>query len=214
MSLKVEYENAQEANFRLQGTLVLYDGEPVYVSQVLHEPDLPKGDIFRVYTSSLPFNGVREGDRRYISSGKFDLTPFRMGFVNLNGDAVYLSRNSARQNRQGLGERTLSAQALKEDVALPRFTALIREQAFVDCIKGKYPPVEQALKKLQEANVNSVAISREYAVAKHDTLDELLVIYHKNTVVGFMETSGKAFKLGKKFQFLKQELEERNIPYC
>jgi hypothetical protein len=216
MSLKgTEYENAEEANFRLHGTIVLYDGEPVYISQVAHEPDLPKGDIFRVYTQSLPVSNRRDPERKYISSGKFDLAPFKMGFINLDGNVFYLSRTTARQNRQGLNDRTFEAAPLRNvpGVVAPSLGDLIRTKEFYDTIKGRYPSMEDAMARLREEGVSGVAISREYALVTHSSLKELLFLFHRKTVVGFMQTGDREFKLGQAFKFLKEELNERKIPF-
>lgn len=217
MSLKgTEYETAEEASFRLAGTVVLYDGEPVFISQVLHEPDLPKGDIYRVYTQPVPVSrNNRQDERRYISSGKFDLAPFKLGFLNLDGHVFYLNRIPARQNRQGLNERSLEVIPLRNNpnLALPSFASLITKQEFYNTIKGVYPSVAEAMARLREDGVSGVALSREYALVSHTSLKELVFLFHRKTVVGFMQAGENELQLGQAFKYLKEELSERNIPF-
>lgn len=214
MSLKgTEYETVQEASMRLGGTVVLYDGEPVYINEVRHEEDLPKGEIFRVLLTRLPVSHDAKVDRKFISSGKFDLTPLRMGFANLaDGHAYFLSRNTARQNRQGLSERSLTVEGLDPNRPPARWKNIIYDKGFVDCVHGKYPSMEDAIKLLTDQPGKSVAISREYALKSHSEMEGLLILHHKLREVGFMSTSDKVFKVGKKFRFLKEELADRNIP--
>jgi hypothetical protein len=106
LSLSIAYENVHDASARLQSSVVLYDGEPVYITNV-REAGVgdPKGDIFRVYASPLPYRAnlaEAEGMRKFISSKKFDLAPFPMGFMNWNRRVFYLSRLPRKQNKQGL----------------------------------------------------------------------------------------------------------------
>lgn len=211
MSLKgTEYETVEEANMRLSSTVVLYEGEPVYITEVrqLNEDDA-KNEIYRVYSTPLPYRRDARAERKLISSGKFDLSPFRMGFMNFGGHAYYLSRNTARQNRQGLSERSLTIVGPPDQPPI-RLSNIISEQEFVDMIKGKYPSMEEAVKMLQQPEYNAVAVSREYALKKDTDLDGLIILYHKDAKVGFMAGT-KSFKLSKKFHFLKEQLKERNI---
>jgi hypothetical protein len=209
----IEYETAEEANMRLSNSVVLYDGRPVYISEIRRDEELPKGEICRVIMHELPLTDNNRGERKYISSGKFNLAPFKMGFLNLAGKTFYLSRNTARQNRQGLSERTLSVEALTASAQgsrLPRFRDLLNNTEFVDMITGKYPSVDEALTLLEQDDIASVAISREYAIVADEELEDLIVLFHKTKKVGFMPTKG-SFKLSKKFKFLKEELDERKI---
>ena len=216
MSLSIQYESVNDANMRLSGTIVLYDGKPVYIREVgaLAEGEGKNGDIYRVYIKELPIKPNDRGayERKFISSKKFDLAPFPMGFMNTaSGKAVYLSRAPRRQQKQGLSEATLSQYVvgdLSGQGRLVRFADLTSSQQFVDCINGKYPSVAEATKMVAEG-ADSVAFSRVFAIARDKSLPELIYLYHKKDKVGFI-MDGK-LKLSAKGRCLRESLNEVGV---
>lgn len=216
MSLSVEYENLHDAQMRLQGTVVLYDGEPVYITGINQVgPDDPKGDIFRVYASPLPYKPARgvmeaEGFRKFISSKKFDMAPFPMGFMNLNGVAYYCSRLPRRQQRQGLSNGTFSCIGVgMPDVPALRFENTIDKQPFVDCIKGKYPGFKDAIREIERGNANGMAFDRSFAVVTDIEMPELMYLFHKKEKVGFIMND--VLKLSKAGKCLTEALREVGV---
>lgn len=126
------YETVKEANMRLKGTLILYDGEPYYVYGIANH----KGDgIFRVYmqatkdmplesyNSNVPVNSIPadhpsfgiEMDK-YLDAKKDTLIhrkmmnsplfkkfrPFPLGMVNMNSGIIYAEVSPTRKTEQGL----------------------------------------------------------------------------------------------------------------
>jgi hypothetical protein len=131
------YENLKEANDRLRGTVVMYDGQPVYVFAIT---DHKKDGIFRAYikpigwdpktrqnllwpdVESFSWDGLgayidewmeKNPDRllrKQLNSPLFNkFRPFPLGMYNIEGDkAVYLERAPARPSmEQGLNGRML-----------------------------------------------------------------------------------------------------------
>lgn len=220
MSLSVQYETLEEAEMRLNGTVVLYDGEPVYVNRIATAaPGDPKQDIFRVYARPLPLDKKEEGKgeefRKFISSKKFDLSTFKMGFMNRNGKIYYCSRAPKRQYKQGISTNTLVCDPVdKNDFEYhqkgsPRLTHLIYEQCFADMVRGIYPSFEEAMKLLLEEETNAVAFCREYALSKDKDLDGLIYLYHKTNKVGFI--LNEQVNLAKKMRCLKETLVELGL---
>lgn len=222
MSLSVKYESVNDAQMRLQHTVVLYDGEPVYITGVSQVgPDDPKDDIYRVYAAPLPFVPDRNGNqkeafRKFISSRKFDLAPFPLGFMNKNDTTYYLSRQCKRQQKQGLSDNTIGVVDMSsfegKGKGLPRraFTVsnLVTYPEFLDTIKGRYPSLEEATALLQ-GDANAVAFSRVFALVKDQDLDDLIYLYHKTDKVGFI-LDGQ-LKLSKAARCLKEALQEVGI---
>jgi hypothetical protein len=207
---------------RLNNTVVLYDNEPVYITGVgaVGAGD-PKPDIFRVYAQPLPYvgggkfggrilpDGKEEQMRKFISSKKFDLAPFPMGFVNKKGHVHYTSRAPRRQQKQGLSDATFTSQCLLPHVRALDFTTAISSQEFVDCIKGKYPSVQEATEMLKDDNVKSVAFCRTFALVKDAEIDDLIYLYHKMNKVGFILE--QQLKLTKLAGCLKEALREVGV---
>lgn len=213
MSLSIPYENIHDAQMRLQGTVVLYDGDPVYITEVAQKKvEDPKDDIFRVYASPLPYQPMQDKAemRKFISSKKFDMAPFPMGFMNYDGLAYYCTRLPRKQQRQGLSNGTFSSVPVGfPDMGGVRFEQAISMKEFDECVKGKYPSFDEALKRLAEGEANSVGFTRCFAVVSDKDMPELVYLYHKKEKVGFvLEDRVKLSKAGK---CLVEALREANV---
>lgn len=220
MSLKGDkYETAEEIRARLEGTVVRYDNEPVYITRV-EEDD--RDDIARVYFRKLPYSDRGEEYRKYLSSRYFNCSPFQMGYVNYQGKAVLLSRLPARQYKQGLSGNSLMVTDIQgkdarrgfggivEKGVLPSFNDLLRSSVFPDLIAKKYPSFKEVGELLAD-DVKSVALSPSYAVAIDRELESLF-LFNKGTRVGLALIGDKGIRLSSKFHYLKEELEEHRVP--
>lgn len=214
MSLSIAYESLEDASMRLIQTVVMYDGEPVYITNIKNVgPDDPKGDIFRVYCQPLPY-GAKALDeaqmRKFISSKKFDLAAFPMGFMNYGNEALYCSRKPKRQQKQGLSNGTFDCTNIRfPEADTPRLDGCLPMKEFHDCIKGVYPSFQEAVSLVQVGGKFAVAFSRTFAVVQDEDIEELLYIYHKKQKVGFI-MDGK-LKLAKVGLCLKEALAEEGV---
>jgi len=217
MSLSIQYESIEEAEMRLTNTVVLYDGKPVYIDRVAnHNGD----DVFRVYARPLPLDKradpLDEQFRKFISSKKFDLSGFKMGFMNIKGHSVYMSRLPRKQYKQGLAQATLGVEYLGKQGPYDmkaagldlRLTNLIYLKEFAAMLEGKYPSFNEA-KKMLDNGANTVAFHREFALGKDDELDGLVYLYHKRDKVGFILND--TVNLANKMQCLKECLLEAGL---
>lgn len=139
------YENIKEANMRLRGTVVLYDGLPHAIMAITaHNPD----GIFRVYMEPLsdemiihssnrpPFEQYPSDHpalgpvmdewmannpksvlmRKMMNSPKFNkFRPFPLGMCNYNGRVYYLERQPTRKSEQGLTSNMIAESRLRLD---------------------------------------------------------------------------------------------------
>lgn len=221
MSLRGDkYETVDEIKARLEGTVVMYDNQPVYIQKVSlpdREDADEKKEIARVYFHELPLN-VREDApaggkaiRKFLSSKKFDLTPFKMGYMNYKGNAVYVDRTPVRQYKQGLSAGTAN---MSDVTGMPAqgisFSHLIASPSFVDMVHNKYPRF-QDVGDMIDNKTKSVAISRNFAFMIDNDL-EALFLYHKSIKCGFSLRGDKALRIPPKFHFLREEMEENRIP--
>lgn len=213
MSLAIKYESLEDARLRLKNTVVLYDGDPVFIRNI--EPSRSEKDgIFRIHADALPLNvdedGIEVGDwieaakkaglRKFISSKNFDIAPFKMGYVNLRKGAVFCSRLPRRQQKQGLSAESYSGIGLD-------WANFVRSSEVVDMIKGRYPTFEQAKALLNKSPL--VAFSREFAIARDEILEDMFVLYYKGSKVGVF--LGDKVTLGKKYTCLKETLLEIKV---
>ncbi len=213
MSLKGDkYETQEEIKFRLESSIVLYDEKPVYITRVQY----PEGEdeIARVYFRELPYGGAGEKPemRKYLSSKKFDLAPFKMGYMNHKGSAIFVSRAPVRQNKQGLSSGVTSfADVRGQKSGLINFAGLVASQGFVDMFNDKYPDFKQIGDLIGNKEDASVAVSRCFAFyIDHDL--ESLYLMNKGVKCGIAMKGDRALKVPPKFHFLRQEMEEHRIP--
>ena len=218
MSLKGDkYETTEEVKFRLENTVVMYDGEPVYIVRVNMPEAEDRKEIARVYFVPLPLLGGK-GDRnakevrKYLSSRNFDLTPFKMGYFNHNGEATFVARNPVRQNKQGLSQNTCTFTDCRgKGSQNMNFNEMVRSQGFADMIAGRFPSFKEAGDMLGNKEHSSVAISRSFAFWIDHDLESLLLM-HKGIKCGIAMKDDRALKVPPKFHFLREEMEDHRIP--
>lgn len=210
MSLAIKYESIEDARMRLKGTVVLYQGDPVYVTGI--EPGRGGDDIFRVYASKLPYNRLNvdlddNGVRKYISSKHFDIGAFKMGYVNSEEGAFFCRRLPTRQQKQGLSVDTFQATYCNgQPVSFQTFLTIPEVPAMVHNI---YPLYEECLHLIKTKKTYCIAFSREFALGRSKEVDELVYLEHKGDVVG--ATMGGPLVLGNKFHCLKERLSELGV---
>jgi hypothetical protein len=226
MSLKGDkYETAEEVKFRLEGTVVLYDGKPVVVTRVRIPEDEDRKEIARVFFKPLPYGKnpkrvinddgevVAVGEvRKYLSSKKFDLAPFKMGYFNHNGEATFASRIPNRQNKQGLSQATCAFINIRgKQSQTMNFNTMLTSQGFVDMVEGKFPSFAEIGDMIGDKENASVAVSRSFAFLIDNDLEALLLM-NKGVKCGIALKGQKALNLPPKFHFLREELEDCRIP--
>ena len=210
MSLRGDkYENAEEVRFRLEGTVVLYDGKPVYITKVNNTLGDDAFEIARVFFRPVPYEARDKETRKYLSSRKFSLEPFKMGYMNTDKEVVYLSRAPVRQQRQGLCQQNLSITDVFGDKSKNHdFSTVIRSKGFSDMVEGLYPCYDKALEMLRDRT--SVALSNIFALA-YDPDFSIMYLLNRGTKCGasFM---GEKMRIPDKFKFLREEMNACNIP--
>lgn len=214
MSLAIKYENTDDARMRLRGTVVLYKGEPVQITEV-QRGDEGEGPL-RVMMRELPVEALGgmearirqqpdEPKRKYISSKHFDIAPFKMGYVNSKAGAFYCSRLPNRVQKQGLcAENFKSNDNYGKQIGFPTF---LGAKGVPDMIKGTYPSFDEAMKLL--GKIPAVAFSREFCLTKDEVIPDIVYLYHKGAKVGMYSRDGLG--LGKKFMCLKESIQEMGI---
>lgn len=216
MSLKGDkYETAEETKFRLEGTIVLYDGKPVYITRVNAVGAEDKKEIARVYFWELPVPkaaSAKDEVRKYLSSRHFDLTPFKMGYLNHGGAATFVSRLPIRQQRQGLCANTCTfSDVLGKPSRTLDYNTMIHSPGFIEMVEGKYPSFKDAGELLGDQRTSSIAVSRSFAFVIDNDL-EALYLSHKGVKCGLALKNDRALKVPPKFHFLREEMEECRIP--
>lgn len=212
MSLKGDkYETLEEIKMRLESSVVLYDGAPVYITRVAAPEADDKKEISRVFFRELPYEPDGRDIRKFLSSRKFDLNIPNLGYINHRGRALYLTRAPVRQYSQGLCNKNTTVMELGGRRSEWSFNDIIRGDGLANLLKGSYPSFKEAGEILNE-KTQSVAISKSFAVNIDNDLDVLMMSY-KGTKCGLAFKGERAIRLSPKFHFLKNEAEELKIPF-
>lgn len=235
MSLKGDkYETVEEVQMRIDSSVVLYRDEPVFITRC-RVPERGN-EVSHVYFRPLPYkpqeaqlrqkmifdnegnlihaepekeDGNKEPKevRKYLSSRHFDLSAFPMGYFNFEGKAFRATRNPFRQYKQGLSARTAAFYATVGDDRAPiNFNQALGCQGFKDMIVGNYLSKAAALQLLQGKDVESVALSRSFAIYRDRDLG-IVCVAHKGSPCGVLGDDGTV-KFSDKYSFLKEEFQE------
>jgi hypothetical protein len=195
------YDSIEEANLRLAGSIVKYDGKPVYVSEVAFNPKLFGDNRIRVYFYPLPIVGEGEKQRRVLTSPKFDFKAFSVGFVMINQSLCFIGRAPCRRYQQGLTDGNSRIQGNAS------FRDLLYSQEFVDACCGIRKNFREYIAGGDPWNPASGPISFSFAFKGEDNGTKSL-LYCKGgpiTTIGLFRDNGN-YELNPKYSFLKELL--------
>lgn len=174
------------ANDRLAGTIVSKDGRPIHLQAVSRN-------------GSVSFNFLGSDEVSVCKLEEVDVTPIKLGYINLPIRAEYFFRIPSRQYKQGLREGTCANQA-------GRRSNITHSRQLVNCMLGIYPSVDQCVETLVNGESQSVAFGRKYAVAAKGGGTGGFGLLYKDKVVGGINGISLVAKLSKDYEFLTEDL--------
>lgn len=176
------YASLNDARQRLDGTVILLKGQPIYVSMM---------------TSKTTVEGVNLLDRNNV---RLELgprpEPLRLGYINYQGRPRFVSRKPTRKVRQGLCPDNL----LCSDVEIGR---VYTSTEFAEMLVNKYPSLNECVEIL-EREKKGVAFSRLFALYSAGIKGEYKLFYCGNRVGKYTVQAG--FALDAAFECLKETL--------
>lgn len=183
----MRYESTDDVKLRLGSSLVRkMDGSPVYVQGVESR-------------NEVVVHNCHSGRKERLSVEELDLTPVPLGYVESDGEVMYVTRKPTRRYKQGLTTENM----VVRDVMRNSFTRLpVNDKGLCKAIMNNYPKVEEAFQECR-AGKRIVPFSREWAVANYK--DDLCVM-HKGIVVGYVGDDNVMLSPDK--YFLKESLME------
>src|SRR5690606_4444906 len=128
------YDTPGDAHMRLVGTLVRFNNQPVLIKKVLQDLECLAWDL-RPGSKNMKFNA---NDKR------LDISSITLGFVNMNGNGIYVVRYPTRSQRQGVALENCPAFDLtsgKPTVLTNSTQALL---GVSDLLNGVFPTLEEA----------------------------------------------------------------------
>lgn len=180
------YDNTNDVNMRLKGTILRYKGRPVYCGgaydnihisiEYIDCPDKPE-----------PASIVHSSDV------ELDISSAPLGWVNFKDYSLYLMRSARNSQKQGVNPGCLVYfdPQPRGERATNRFRFDHHSELFSIglCVAGEYPSFKAALKRDQGG-----AFHMDWAVIKPrvDPTSTVYTLFHKTTAVGvFSKKTGQ-----------------------
>ena len=194
------FDNAQDADRFLSGSICLYGGAPIYIDRVDHN--------MRVRARTLPlgqtdYTGTEGLTEFQIDDLAFNYTTFTLGYANFEREANFVMRTPYRGNTQGL-----CAQNMKTEGSQHRIDAsvLYYTEGFRNMLQGVYPSFTEAVATLQtDARISGRAFSRNFAVRRHPEISKLIHMCYKGRDIGWGD--GDRFTIGEEHTHLGEVIE-------
>jgi len=201
------------------------------------DPLKPDGDCYSQYQGGVPFSwsnapGINECAasldkwmeanpkagilRKKMNSPLFNkFRPFPLGMCNVDGDVQYVTRSPTRSTLQGLqssGCRVFGPSVSPSGASSKEFRVGVTSREMCQTILGLYPSAEESLEHLQRKDCDNtgLAFHREFALMK-GPLDMLFLAYKSDVVGVLVEDNFSRVRLGSKFRFLKEVVEDLNV---
>lgn len=188
--------NAIDLSQKIEDSIVLLDGKPIYCYQVGGDMSVYYYDMYSGNEKMVPF------------SEKITAPTARLGMVNIHGSVVYTSRMPMRRMRLGIGRESLSCEKLKVHYPDRSFdqhqyylNKLIRPE-LADTLLGKFPSFQEACIAVRQEK-GAVAFDRQFCV------DSDGYVHYKTKKVGLVNKGKIVFatQYPHLYQLLKKDYE-------
>lgn len=192
------WHDLQQANQRLQGSVVLYDGKPIRFRSIesrnVEVLDIASGDYITVNLEDAKFNDFRQLPK--------------LGFVNTPGKLYWLGRYPARSAIHGHSRSNIQVHSFEKGQVFrsdSNFENLLISNGkyYVESVTGKFPRWDEALDYVTQNQ--PIAVHHEYAIVRgNDGSDQL---WKNKRHIG--SVTKKGIFLGKYSLFFREEIRER-----
>lgn len=185
VNYKEDYAYAQT---RLSGTVVKHNDRVVLVNSVNYGGQCDLTDLLCNKELTAHLN-------------ELDLSPVKLGYMNMKEGATYVMRAPIRYYKQGLTHNVIKAAG-----GLPGFLS----SNMVRTILGMFPHPLEAAECVHNKECSSMAFSRVFAFSK--PLKKSLGLEYKSKKVGSVtwneDVKSLNYNLDEEYEFLRESLEE------
>lgn len=171
-----KYLNRSDASMRLDGTICLWKGEPVYVR--FNCDGGKNGD--RVNISYFDGSNRRQRVVTYTSKD-FTFYPIRLGYMNRNGNVYYLARLPNRRQKQGLCSNNVEITPMSS-----LSSGWFPSTSLYNLIMDIYPTSED-VRVMLEKGQEGIALDRDIAFRKASK--GFYKVFLKTQLMGTYETN-------------------------
>ena len=210
------WTNTAQAEERLVGSIVLYDGSPCYIEAVREDAAGNTSGIVRMLPStentSSPPKTVQKtldlSDKKFEDFRKLPPTGWYNNYSK--GDAFYIEREIVGTRTHGLSIRNTSCGYFYSkdgfgslDRTENTLFDLYKDFGYTDAAKGVFPSLQDILQ--HQGKQKAVAYSSQYCVMRNDK--GLRILFRGKERIGFFTGNNSFFLLDNK-GFYKEELQE------
>jgi hypothetical protein len=207
----IPYDMVDQADMRLRNTVILVHDKPVEVLSCKKA-----GKSVMLQFTYLPKRTVV--DEIDVTDEAVNMRDLKLGYVNFDNEALYLTRIPARQQQQGLSGRNISIPnysadnpAFKRGHIAADFERLKASASFADALTNVYPTFQEAIVMLDQADERvSVAFSRVFALKKDKEL-EFFELHYKAQRIAWGDPNN--FNLPSSSRFLSEILDNSRINF-
>lgn len=208
----IPYQTVADASRSLQSTYIMFDGRPVWVTDV----DGPGGILNpdQITIRFIPTPIVRGTARQHctLNDPRLDISNLRLGYLNAPEDCVYCSRAPNRSTVQGLNNANVSINNITNNGDEMRYSLVdvAALPTFVDMFTNTYPTVREVLTEFKTSRVRSRAFGRLFALSRDDFRGDY-VVHYRNDKVGYGDLETGRVNLAKQYSYLREQLVEMGL---
>jgi hypothetical protein len=168
---------------KLHGCVATYEGRPVLCSV-----DEGLNDLYTIRIKSIPGGRARTIQ---TTDPEFEARFLPLGYMNVDGIAVWLSRNPARRMALGIGDHTVVQTTARGQ----RVGYSIVSEHYVKLFDNDYPTFIQAVEQVMKEGTDSAscAFHRDFAIAWLDKPSSMRV-YFKQQAIGTISIKRRVSK--------------------
>ena len=176
------FESQRDAEMRLTGCMVRYNGTPVFIEGVLNGTNLAVFIPEKKITEAISWDDPN-----------FDFSSAPLGYINHGSKAIFSCRIPHRKYKQGVSVQNITVDSGSARDVFP-------SDGLYSCVKNEYPSFDEAVATLRKGR--SIAFHRWWMVKQ---ALEGIHLYHRGNRVGEV-VNGRPVLLKTK-RFLKECLE-------
>ena len=193
----MQFVSVMDAQRRLGGCLIKYEGRPFYSRHVTISPE-------GGYEMTGYFLGTgKKVVTKNITKEIIEPPKFKMGYTNIFQDnlpnPVFISRTPRRVTQMGLSMDNTRVSPLNVNGLLPTWEQVVLNQPFLNLQNSVFPKLSE-IKDYQ-----SLAFSEEFAVEKVSLF--VARLYHNRAVVGEVSLRDNLIYLYAPYTYLKEWLQ-------
>lgn len=207
---KFFYDSIEDSQRRLNGTVVILDGDPVLINSV---NGLNTDQIANCFQLPFARDQVGRGVDAPLIPKRFVIRDLpTLGYVDFKDHSYYTMRIPSRQGKQGYCRSNTQITA-NPNGGTPTWETLINTKQFRQMMLGEYTRFGQVFDGILGAD-NPMKRSFSKCMALEIDDMESVTLEHRGMKVAVANNPkkyGPVFRLPKKFQYLTEELSEHGI---